>query len=93
MARVIKLEKGWWQKRREPVTEPVTFEPRKRKLSNKYFTVKELATRFNVSVDVFYEAIRDGHLRAETLGRIKRISEEDLQDYLDARASKKRRAI
>jgi excisionase family DNA binding protein len=80
---VMHLEKGWWKEEREPSKKPLQIRARRRKLDERYYSVKELTVRFGVSGDVFYDAISSGELFAEQLGGIYRIGEADLLDYLD----------
>jgi excisionase family DNA binding protein len=82
MANVVDLtDKGWWKNQRE--ADKPTVVKKKRALSKKYFTVKELAIILKISTDHIYCAIKSGTLKSQSIGKVKRISEEDFTDYLN----------
>lgn len=50
----------------------------------KLYTVDEIAEKLKLSKYTIYQRIKDGDLTAIRLGRCYRISEDDLQKYLDS---------
>lgn len=79
--KMVRLTSDWWREEREPA-KSVAVRPARPKLSAKYYTPDQLAERFQTSLDPWYDAIRSGDLIADKIGRLWRISEEALLDYL-----------
>lgn len=77
---VVHLDKEWWKKERKPSSE-LTVRKR-RKLADKYYSLGEMAKRFQCGYDLLYKAIRRGELEAEVIGRSYRVSEEAVEKYL-----------
>lgn len=50
-------------------------------MEKKYFTVKDVADRFGVTEPFIRSEIERGRLHANKIGRVYRISEEDIQAY------------
>lgn len=81
-AKIVRLRgPDWFHEDREPARDIVVRKSR-RGLASRYLSPKELADRLGVHLDVIYRAIRLGELDAQPLGRIYRISEEAVEDYL-----------
>ena len=87
---VVMLDKDWWKTERVPSKELVLKKPAK--LSERYFSIKEVMRRFSVGYDLIYKAIVKGDLYAEAVGRSYRISEQAIQDWLELCRRKKRLA-
>lgn len=83
-----KMEDGWIEKDREP-SQPVSLPRRKVKISSRYFSVQEVADLFGVSLDILYKAIKQGQLEAQPFGRVYRISEDALSEYLESQRKRK----
>jgi excisionase family DNA binding protein len=88
-AKVLTLSKDWWLAERKPAQELII--QKKKALAAKYFKIKEVSERLNVSVDVLYDEIRSGRLEAERIGEQYRVSEEALLDYLAKQKFRKQR--
>lgn len=52
-------------------------------LSERFYTVKELAERLHVNERTIRNLIKDGYLASYKVGRITRISEEQVNSYLE----------
>lgn len=52
---------------------------------SKMLSVKEVAERLGVSMRTIHRLIAAGHLRSCTIGRSRRISEDDLQTFIALR--------
>ena len=50
-------------------------------MEKRYFTVKDVAERFGVTEPFIHSEIKRGRLGANKIGRVYRISEEDIQAY------------
>ena len=85
---VVRLNKEWWKKEREPGDSLII--QRKRKLAERYFSLHELSKRFQCGYDLLYKAVRRGELEAEVVGKSYRVSEEALERFLDLCRKKKR---
>ena len=48
----------------------------------KYLTPEEISVQYNVKADTIRKWIRQGKIRAAKLGRVWRISESDLRDFI-----------
>jgi excisionase family DNA binding protein len=93
MGHAIVLAKNWWLEERKPAKEEPRIKPKRRGLSNRYYSVKEVAARFGVGIWGIYDAIHAGELDATPIGkRNYRISEEAVRDYLDLCERKRARA-
>lgn len=66
---------------REPAKDIIICRSR-RALASRYFSVQEIAKRLGVHSDVIYRVIKTGELESQPVGRIYRISEDALEDYL-----------
>lgn len=85
---VVRLDKEWWKKEREP-SEALVIQ-KKRKLAERYFSLHDLAKRFQCGYDLLYKAVRRKELEAEVIGKSYRVSEEALEKFLDLCRKKKR---
>ena len=56
---------------------------------NEFLTVEEVANRLRVSTDTVIRRIKRKELAAHKIGGVYRISEADLQKYLDANRTDK----
>lgn len=89
-AKLVTLDKDWWKKDRKPHTNPVIVKAKPSvKLSDTYYSVKEVAARFRVSIDRIYDCINSGSLQAIPLGRSYRISHEAIEEFLSNSLAKK----
>jgi len=87
-ADVIVLKKReWWKEEREP-SEKIIITT-KRKVEDKYYTVKTVAAILDCSIGIIYAAIASGKLPVQPLGRTYRISRSDLETYLNNEAKRK----
>lgn len=84
---VIHMKKDWWKETREPASSVVI--QKKRKLADKYFSLGDMAKRFQCGYDLLYKAIRRKELEAEVVGRSYRVSEEAVEKFLDLCRRKK----
>ena len=53
--------------------------------SKKYLALEDVADMLGVNYQLIYRLVRSGELPAIKLGRIYRVTEEDLQDYLESK--------
>lgn len=85
-----KDESPWWQTSRKPSSAPTgqVVVKKRRPLSDRYHSVKEVADRFGVGTHLIYGLIDAGKLQAEVIGRTYRISQEALEEYLDSARKK-----
>ncbi|HFJ9245023.1 TPA: helix-turn-helix domain-containing protein [Bacillus cereus] len=51
-------------------------------LSEQFYTIKEVAQHLKVSERTIHNWIKEGHLGSYKVGRLTRISKEQLDDYL-----------
>ncbi len=80
--KIIRLKgPDWFMQERAPAKD-IAIRPSRRGLSSRYYSVQQLATRLGVHLDLIYRAIKTGELAAQPVGRIYRIGEEEVQDYL-----------
>jgi len=84
------VDKNWWKEERQTPVKQVAIKKPRRTFSDKFYSVKEVAERFQVSLDFIYKQIHLGSLRCQHLGSVKRISHEDLEEYLQEQNVKKR---
>lgn len=81
ISNVVSLGKDWWKQER-PAGEAIEVRTH-RKLSDRWFSVRELADRFGLSVDVIYDEIRSKRLDAVPFRGVWRISEDAVVTYLN----------
>lgn len=80
--KVVRLRgPDWFREDREPAKDIVIRRSR-RGLADRYMSPSQLAERLGVHTDMIYRAIRVGELEAQPVGRIYRISQEAVEDYL-----------
>lgn len=58
-------------------------------MTEKYYSPEEVAARFNLKPPAIRKWIREGKLKAIKFGRLWRISEEELQRFIEAGKGKK----
>lgn len=71
----------WFETEREPA-KAIVIRRARRGLADRYLSPKQLAERLGVHTDIVYRAMKSGELDAQPVGRIYRISEEAVEDYL-----------
>lgn len=87
MTNVVQLNKDWWKVERKPATE-VTVQ-KKRKLADRYYSLDQMAKRFQCGYNLLYKAVQRGELQAEVIGRSYRVSEDAVERFLDLCRKKK----
>lgn len=80
----IRRPRDWLKEERAPTSAPTVIVTRRKVLPAKYFSIQETAARLSVSVQMLYECINRGQLKAQKIRSILRIAEEDLLDFLEA---------
>lgn len=88
--KVIPITKDWW-KHDEPIVEQRVRLMIPKKVSKKYYSVREIADLLGVGIWSIYDYIKEGDLYAISVGRRKRIPEEALTDYLARHGSTAKR--
>lgn len=86
---VIEIGRDWWKEEREPTKADTLVVQKKRKLSGKLYSVREVAELLSVSVDVVYDHIKEGNLHAWAVGRQWRIGQDAIEDFLALSLRKK----
>lgn len=82
-AKIVRLRgPEWYLQDRAPAKDIAIRRSSRRGFSAKYYTVKEISVRLQISKDVIFDAIRSGLLDAQPVSRVYRISEEAVEDYL-----------
>lgn len=92
-AKVIQLGKNrdWWKSTREPANgQPVIIQGKPKPLPSRFYSVQQVAERLGVSCDLVYDAIRRGEIQSQRVGRLRRIAEEELVEYLRLQMRKAR---
>jgi excisionase family DNA binding protein len=84
---VVQLNKDWFRTQREVGAAAVV--PKRQKLAPRYYSLSEMAQRFQCGYDLLYKAIRSRELEAEVVGRSYRVSEEAMEKYLTLCRKKK----
>lgn len=56
---------------------------KKIKSDKPYLSLEEVADLLGVTYQLIYRQVRSGHLKASRIGRIYRVSNKDLEDYLE----------
>lgn len=80
--RIVRLRGAEWIHQDRAPAKDLVIRHARRGLSSRYLSPKELAHRLGVHTDVVYRAIKHGEMDAQPVGRIYRISEEAVEDYL-----------
>jgi excisionase family DNA binding protein len=88
-ADIIKIDKDWWMKERQPSDAANLAITKKRRLPGRAYSIAHWAERLNVSVDVFYSAISCGEITPLVVGRQYRLDEQIIEDFLSYCARKK----
>lgn len=84
----LQLEKGWHEAPREAGSRLII--QKKRKIADKYYSLNDLAKRFQCGYDLLYKAVRRQELVAEVVGKSYRTTEEAVVQYLDFCRARKR---
>lgn len=81
--------RDWWKEDRKPGEETVVR--KRRKLGAKYLRIRDWAERLACGVDTIYDAIHEGELEADPIGkRGYRVSEEAMEEYINRTPRKAR---
>lgn len=82
-AQIYHVDKNWWQQERTPTQQKKLIVAKRRsKITYPLLTVKQVSEKLNVGVGSIYSYIISGELDCQIVGKRKRISEEDLEDFL-----------